>query len=352
MNNASLKRELSSKYHIFPSGPRNQISDVSSISVGHYRISSSQFNTGMTVIHPSENPYDKKHLAGFFCANGFGKFIGSTQIEELGIIETPIVLTNTLAVHSVANFVKDYVKEQNTEAFSINPVVGEINDSALSDIRKSTFTYDNFLSACTNASRKIEEGCVGAGTGGYCMGYKGGIGTASKILPAHSTGLSQDYTVGVLMVTNFEGLLNIKGYPIGFLEDTYKRNDLFSRDEGSCIIIVATDAPLDSRQLNRLAKRATYALGRVGSMYTHGSGDYAVTFSTYGDNLISESDTAERNFSFVFEEKLSYFFWATIEAVEAATYSALLHATDMQYQGYTLKAIGSSKIQECLEKLP
>ncbi|MBS1226681.1 MAG: aminopeptidase [Candidatus Aminicenantes bacterium] len=279
-------REFGLVVGVLPTGPLNAITDVAGVAVGQVTvIEGRDVRTGVTAILPHVgNVYQDKVPAGISVANGYGKLTGVTQVRELGTLETPIVLTNTLSVPAAADAVIDWTLglPGNERVASVNPVVGETNDGWLSDIRGRHVTKAHVLEAIRTASGgPVAEGAVGAGTGTTCFDYKGGIGTASRRLPDARGG----YTVGVLVQTNFGGVLTIRGVP-------FDRKDAGSGagatggtapnpgGDGSCLIVVATDAPLDARNLERLAKRALLGIARTGGYYSNGSGDYAVAFST------------------------------------------------------------------------
>ena len=280
-------RELGIKIGVLPTGAKNSITDVSGVKVGHTTlIKGDSVRTGVTAIIPHEgNIFQEKVPAAVFVGNGFGKLAGSTQIEELGNIETPIILTNTLNVATGINAVIRYSLDQkgNEEIRSVNAVIGETNDGYLNDIRGQHVNIEDVISAIEKANTVVEEGNVGAGTGTICFGFKGGIGTASRKLPESLSG----YTIGVLVQTNFGGNLQIDGAPVGeeFRKFSFRDRILDSAD-GSCMIVVATDAPLDSRNLKRLAKRAMLGLARTGGIASNGSGDYVISVSTAVENRI------------------------------------------------------------------
>jgi D-aminopeptidase len=266
-------------------GPLNAITDVEGVRVGHRTlVEGDSVRTGVTAILPhGGNIFREKVPAAIDVGNGFGKLVGYTQVKELGVIETPIVLTNTLSVFAAADALAGYVLAQpgNEDVSSVNAVAAETNDGFLNDIRARRVRAEDVRAAIESAkSGAVPEGSVGAGTGTRCMGWKGGIGTASRKLPQPMGG----HVVGVLVQTNFNGILTMNGAPVGrelgrhFLRDElhHARPD----EKGSCVIVVATDAPLDARQLQRLAKRALFGLAAVGSPMTHGSGDYVIAFST------------------------------------------------------------------------
>src|SRR5258706_9790424 len=276
-------RQLGITPGIFPVGKWNAITDVAGIKVGHFTlIKGNDIRTGVTAILPhAGNIFQDKVPAGIVVGNGYGKLMGSTQLDELGEIETPIILTNTLCVSRAAEALIDWTLAQtgNEETQSVNPVVGETNDGMLNNIRKMIVTKEHVLQAIVSAtSGPISEGCVGAGTGTVCFGWKGGIGTSSRVLPNNLGG----YTVGVLVQSNFGGILQIDGIPVGKkLGQYYLKNKLDDASaDGSIMIIAATDAPLSDRNLKRLAKRGLAGLARTGASMSDGSGDYVIAFST------------------------------------------------------------------------
>ena len=282
-------RDLGVVVGILPTGPLNAITDVGGVKVGHATIIRGEtIRTGVTAILPhSGNLFREKVPAAVFVGNAFGKLMGSTQVEELGEIETPILLTNTLAVGRVADAVIDYMLALpgNEDVRSINPIVGETNDGRLNDIRARAITRDDVFAAIRNAhDGAVEEGSVGAGTGTIAFDFKGGIGTASRRLPAKLGG----YTIGVLVQSNFGGILTIAGAPVGKeLGKYYLKQEL-----GSIMIVIATDAPVDARNLKRMGARAIMGLARTGAAGTNGSGDYAIAFSM--SNNKSRRPSAER----------------------------------------------------------
>jgi D-aminopeptidase len=292
--------DLGLKVGILPTGPLDAITDVAGVEVGHTTIvDGDDLHTGVTAIlpHPG-NLYREKVPGAVFVGNGFGKLAGSTQVDEMGDIETPILLTSTTSVPRVADAVISYMLALpgNEDVLSINPVVGETNDGYLSDIRARHISPDNVFAAIKNAkSGPVEEGSVGAGTGTVVFGWKGGIGTSSRLLPPKLGG----YTIGVLVQTNFGGVLTIAGAPVGReLGQYYLREELQqaggAKDSGngSVMIVVATDAPLDARNLKRLAARAWLGVARTGSSASNGSGDYAIAFSTAPQVRIRTADKA------------------------------------------------------------
>jgi len=339
---------------ILTPGPWNAITDVKGVTVGHTTLNKGDdIRTGVTVILPhSGNIFQQKVPAAVYVGNGFGKAIGFTQIEELGNIETPIALTNTLNVFLVANALIDYTLsvKGNGSIRSINPVVGETNDGWLNDIRGRHVSQQDVFNAIANAhGGVVEEGNVGAGTGTRCLGFKGGIGTSSRVLPNKKGG----YTVGVLVQTNFGGILTINGAPIGKeLHNYYMAEDVPYVVDGSCMIIIATDAPLTLRNLKRLAKRSFLALARVGSFSSNGSGDYSIAFSTNAELRIPYNSHRQLvSGQEVSNDDMSPLFLAVVEATEEAIYNSLFMAEDMEGQkGRTIKALPLSKTLDILEK--
>lgn len=346
-------RDLGLEIGIFRTGMLNAITDVSDVQVGQETIvRGDSVRTGVTAILPhSGNLFQEKVPAAIFVGNGFGKLLGVTQVEELGQIETPILLTNTLSVWDVADGVVDYMLALpgNENIRSINPIVGETNDGALNDIRGRHVTRLDAAKAIQAAKGGlVAEGCVGAGTGTICFGWKGGIGTSSRVLPSSLGG----FTVGVLVQTNFGGVLDIAGVPVGKELDRYSyRNEVKNPGDGSCMIVVATDAPLNSQQLRRLAERATLALGRTGSSMSHGSGDYVIAFSTSPDVRIRPTDKRIQAIPRFREDDLSPLFQATVESTEEAIYNSLLMATSVKgYKGTEVDALPIEKVRELLKK--
>lgn len=350
-------REWGLKIGVLEPGPLNAITDVVGVKVGHKTIiRGDSIRTGVTAIIPHEgNIFQEKVPAAVYVANGFGKLTGSTQVEELGYLETPIILTNTLSVPVAAEAVIDYILSWpgNERVLSVNPIVGETNDGWLNDIRARVITKQDVLEAIRKASSgPVEEGAVGAGTGTTCFSFKGGIGTASRKLPQAQGG----YTVGVLVQTNFGGVLQIKGL---LVEEWLKKQaetekaSLATQENGSCMIIVATDAPLDSRNLRRLAKRALLGLARTGGYYANGSGDYAIAFSTApalrfksGDKSLTQQIEVLKN------EAMSPLFQAAAEAAEEAILNSLFKATRVKGRdGHTAEPLPLEKLKPWLEKM-
>jgi D-aminopeptidase len=284
--------------------------------------------------------------------NGFGKLAGVTQIQELGTIETPVVLTNTLSVPVAANALIDHTLslDGNEQVRSVNPVVGETNDGWLNDIRGRHVEEEHVLEAIENArGGSIEQGVVGAGTGTICFGFKGGIGTSSRKLPGKAGG----YTVGVLVQSNFGGVLRVAGVPVGKELGRYymseREND---SPEGSCMIVVATDAPLGSRNLERLAQRAMMGLARTGGISSNGSGDYVVAFSTHQEVRTSYRDEKNyRSVKLLRNDAMSPLFMAVIEATEEAIINSLFAATAVTGRnGHTIEELPEDKVLEILDR--
>lgn len=332
---------------ILQTGHWNAITDVPGVKVGHVTlIKGDSIRTGVTVIVPhSGNMFQEKVPAAVYVGNGFGKITGTTQIEELGNLETPIALTNTLNVPIVANAMIDYILNYpgNEEVQSVNTVVGETNDGYLNDIRGRHVQAGDVEKALQIAtSGPVAEGNVGAGTGTVCMGFKGGIGTSSRVLPNSKGG----YTVGVLVQTNFGGILSIDGAPVGKTLGTYYMSgETDYKVDGSCMIIIATNAPLSSRNLKRLAKRSFLALGSVGSFSSNGSGDYSIAFSTDSANYVPyEQANSVKEVPRLSNDAMSPLFLAVKEATEEAIYNSLFMAQDMKgYQGHEVKALPLEK---------
>ncbi|MFQ6093887.1 MAG: P1 family peptidase [bacterium] len=347
-------RDVGIEVGILSPGSENAITDVAGVRVGHTTLrQGNAVRTGVTAILPhGGNIFQEKVPAAVYVGNGFGKAVGFTQIEELGEIETPIVLTNTLSVPTAAEAVIDYVLDLpgNEAVRSVNPVVGETNDGWLNDIRGRHVKKSHVIEAIQEAhSGAVEEGSVGAGTGTRCLGFKGGIGTSSRLLPQSKGG----YTVGVLVQTNFGGLLRINGAPVGReLGQFYMSGDMPYGRDGSCMIVVATDAPLDSRNLNRLAKRAMFGLARTGSFSSNGSGDYVIAFSTHRSvRRPYEPRKMGRQVELLYNTSMSPLFLAVVEATEEAVYNSMLKATTVTgSNGHTIEAIPIDKVLEICAK--
>jgi D-aminopeptidase len=350
--------DLGLKVGVLPPGPLDAITDVEGVEVGQTTIvRDDNIRTGVTAVlpHPG-NLYREKVPAAVFVGNGFGKLSGSTQVDEMGNIETPILLTSTTSVPRVSDALISYMLALpgNEDVLSINPVVGETNDGYLNDIRGRHIAPEDVFAAIRNAKGgPVEEGGVGAGTGTVAFGWKGGIGTASRRLP-HSLG---GYTLGVLVQTNFGGVLTIAGAPVGpALGQYYLRKDLQQsssgkdKADGSCMIVVATDAPLDARNLKRLAARAWLGVGRTGSSASNGSGDYAIAFSTALEGRVRGNDKAlARSVEVVTNDAMSPLFQAAIEATEEAVYNSMFKATTTTGNGHTVDALPIEKTVEILK---
>ncbi|MGC4234875.1 MAG: P1 family peptidase [Niabella sp.] len=340
---------------ILPTGTYNAVTDVPGVKIGHTTlIKDSHIRTGVTAILPhAGNMFQQKVPAAVYVGNGFGKMMGISQIEELGNIETPILLTNTLNAPIVANAVIDHMLALpgNENVRSVNSVVGETNDGGLNDIRGRHVQASHVMAALSNAtSGTVAEGNVGAGTGTECLGFKGGIGTASRKLPASKGG----YTVGVLVQTNFGGVLNINGAPVGReLRNFYMQDPKDSyKADGSCMIIIATDAPLSSRNLKRLAKRSYIAFGNVGSFSSNGSGDYSLAFSTHPEVRIPHNNkSTEFTTKDVSNDGMSALFMAVWEATEEAILNSMFMAEDMKGKdGREVKAIPIHETLQIMKK--
>lgn len=339
---------------VLPAGRWNAITDVPGVTVGHTTlIKGDNIRTGVTAILPhGGNIFQEKVPAAVFTGNGFGKLAGTTQVAELGNLETPVVLTNTLNVATAMEAVIEHTLQQkgNEQVQSVNAVVGETNDGWLNDIRQRPVSKNDVLQALQNAKAgPVAEGCVGAGTGTTCFGFKGGIGTASRRVPQSLGG----YTVGVLVQTNFGGVLQINGAPVGQELGKYYLSDRLNNPaDGSCMIVVATNAPIDSRNLSRLAKRAFMGLAKTGGIASNGSGDYVIAFSTADSLRIPHnSKTPVQSFPLLDNESVSPLFMAAIEATEEAIINSLLAATDMKGRdGHTLTAIPKEKLMTILKK--
>lgn len=313
-------------------GPLNAITDVKGVKVGHQTIiEGDNIRTGVTAIipHPG-NVFQQKVPAAVYVGNGFGKLMGTTQIEELGNIETPIILTNTLSVPTAADALIDYTFQfdENADVRSVNPVAGETNDGYLNDIRGRHIAKQDVLEAIGSAKRgSVSQGNVGAGTGTIAFGFKGGIGTSSRKLPERLGG----YTVGVLVQTNFGGVLQIAGVPVGKeLGKYYLSDELNETPDGSCMIVVTTDAPLNSRNLKRLAKRAMLGLAKTGGIASNGSGDYVIAFSAAESVRVPyQSENTIRKQHVLRNSSVSPLFMAVNEATEEAIINSLFHAETM-----------------------
>ncbi len=336
---------------IFSPGPNNAITDVPGVRVGQVTLNQGDnVRTGITAIFPhGGNPYLERVPAAVHVGNGFGKLTGSTQVRELGELETPILLTCTLCVWRAADALADWMlaRQGMERVRSLNPVVAETNDGTLNDIRRRPITPEAVRAALEGAtSGPVQEGSVGAGTGTVAFGWKGGIGTSSRVLPKSLGG----HHVGVLVQTNFGGVLQIMGVPVGQALGQFAfQNDVSpERGNGSVIVVIATDAPLSDRNLERVAARAMMGLGRTGSSAANGSGDYAIAFSTAAEvrrpwNAKSLTTTELAN------EEVSAVFQAVVEATEEAVYNSLFMATTTTGNGRTVSALPLDKVRALLE---
>jgi len=331
-------RDLGLAPGVFPPGALNAITDVAGVRVGHVTLMEGErIRTGVTAILPrASNLFQDKVPGGVFVGNAFGKLAGSTQVQELGTIESPIILTNTLSVGAGIEGAVQWTLQQpgNEKVVSVNAVVGETNDSGLNDIRLMYVTREHVLSAIHNAKTgPVAEGSVGAGTGTICFGWKGGIGTSSRALPKAYGG----FTLGVLVQTNFGGVLTMGGAPVGKELGRYAYSA--SGGDGSCMIVVATDAPLSGRQCQRLAARAVFGLARTGSSFSNGSGDFAIAFSTAPVKGVS-----------ITSDEMSPLFEAALECTEEAVYNSLLRATTVNSADRRTEAIPVEKVRQILER--
>lgn len=341
-------RALGIEFGVLKIGPKNSITDVPGVSVGHLtKVEGSNIRTGVTAILAHQgNLYKEKVPAAIYIGNGFGKLMGYSQVKELGTIETPIVLTNTLSVPMAAQGVMQYSLKNNPEIKSVNPIVGETNDGRLNDIRGFHIQPKDVLLAIENASTDaVTEGNVGAGTGTVCFGFKGGIGSSSRILPKSLGG----YTLGVLVQTNFGGVLQINGVKVGKALGQYAFKDVILQDvDGSCMIVIITDAPIDARNLERIAKRAMMGLAKTGGIASNGSGDYVIAVSTAEQNRIKYNKDKSYQPLLLKNQELSPLFLATIEATEEAIINSLFAAKTTTSNGYSIKEL---PIEEVLKLL-
>jgi D-aminopeptidase len=336
-------REAGITIGILPTGPLNAITDVVGVKVGQVTIiEGANIRTGVTAILPhGGNLYQDKVPAGFSVGNAYGKFMGSTQIQELGEIETPIVLTNTLNVPEAAAGIVEWTLKQpgNEQVRSVNAVVGETNDGTLNDIRARRVRPADAVAAIEGAKTgTVQEGAVGAGTGTIAFSWKGGIGTSSRKLPASLGG----WTVGVLVQTNYGGVLQVAGVPVGQALGQYYLKDELSKasGDGSCIVVIATDAPLSDRNLERLAHRGLLGIVRTGSPMTNGSGEYAVAFSTNLDvRRTAQRRSQPSPIVDLPNDQMSPLFEAAVEAAEEAAINSLFAATPMDGNGRHIDAL-------------
>jgi D-aminopeptidase len=343
---------------VFEPGSLNAITDVDGVSVGHLTLSDGdRTRTGITVVVPhTGNVFQDKVPGAVFVGNAFGKLAGSTQVDELGTIETPIALTNTLAVGAVVEGLVQWTlaRPGNDEVRSVNALVGETNDGGLNDIRTLAVRPAHVLAALQAARRgAVEEGSVGAGTGTRAFGWKGGVGTSSRRL-AQPLG---SYTVGVLVQSNYGGVLMMDGAPVGKRLGRYayqpaNRGGDGGAGDGSCMIVVATDAPLDARDLKRLAARAVFGLARTGSSFSNGSGDFAVAFSTHASLRVRFGREEPASRTLLPTDGVSPLFQAVLEATEEAVYNSLLKATTVKSAVGTAEAIPIERVREILTAYP
>jgi D-aminopeptidase len=347
-------RDLGVKPGVFPTGKLNAITDVAGVRVGQTTIvEGDSVRTGVTAILPhAGNLFSDRVPAALHVGNGFGKITGVTQLRELGELETPILLTCTLCVWRAADAMVGWLLEQPgmSNVRSINPVVAETNDGTLNDIRARPIKPEHVRAALTSASSgAVAEGAVGAGTGTVAVGWKGGIGTSSRVLPPALGG----WTIGVLVQTNFGGILQVLGAPVGkelgqyaFKRDAQSPGE---RGDGSCVMVIATDAPLSDRNLERLAARAIMGLARTGSSASNGSGDYVLAFST--SDKVRRAATATRlTTEELANEQMSGLFEGAVEATEEAIYNSLFQATTTTANGHTIEALPLDKVKAILAK--
>ena len=354
----SRPREMGLEIGLFKPGKWNAITDVDGVTVGHATVTQGDsVRTGVTIIKPHDgNLFNEKVMAAVHVTNGYGKAVGFTQVEELGTIETPIGLTNTLNTFSVADDILGYMLAVRGHKGTVNPVVGETNDGRLNDIAGRHVQNHHTLSAIRNAkSGHVAEGSVGAGTGTRALGFKGGIGTASRVLPREARG----YTVGVLVQTNFGGSLMINGAPVGreLKKSPFAESIPYDEDEGSCMIVIATDAPLSNRNLKRMAKRVDHAFGRVGAYSSNGSGDYAIIFSTHPANRVTGGtgqfggpNDMEVTRKDIRNRNMNGLFMATVEATEEAIINSLFMSETVSSKYGTIEALPVQKTMEILKK--
>jgi D-aminopeptidase len=353
-------RDLGITPGVLEPGPLNAITDVTGVRVGQVTlIEGDKVRTGVTAILPhGGNLFQDKVPGGVFVGNAFGKLAGSTQVQELGTIETPIVLSNTLAVGTVVDSVVSWTLAQlgNEGVRSVNALAGETNDGGLNDIRPKPVRKEHVLAAIREAREgPVAEGGVGAGTGTIAFGFKGGIGTSSRVAPIEG----KSYVVGVLVQTNFGGVLSIDGVPVGkeLGRHSFARTGTGSGSgsgsdtaDGSCMIVVATDAPLSPKDLSRLAARAIFGLARTGSSYSNGSGDFAIAFSTAKELRVAHGSTAITPRPSLPTDAVSPLFEAVLEATEEAVLNSLLKAETMTGNGRTAQALDIDRLKALLRK--
>ena len=356
-NDRPRARDIGLAVGIFDTGPLNAITDVAGVKVGHATvIEGDDVRTGVTAIIPAPgNLYTHPVPAWIHVGNGYGKLIGETQVREFGEIETPILLTCTLCVWSAADALKEWNYEQpGMGEHTLNPIVGETNDSRVNNMWANPVQREHVFEALANAGDgPVAEGSVGAGTGTQAFGWKGGIGTSSRVLPGSLGG----YRIGVLVQTNYGGVLTINGAPVGrelgnyaFRQDLEGTGSDDRSDDGSIMMVVATDAPLNARSLDRLAMRAMMGLARTGSYASNGSGDYVIAFSTH-ESVRRPRESAEPVASeSLVNSSMSPLFAATAEATEEAIYNAIFKATTVSSARGTLHAVPVEEVVEILEK--
>jgi len=350
----SRARELGIPFGILPTGLLNAITDVPGVKVGQVtKIQGRDIRTGVTAILPhGGNLFQEKVPAAIFVGNGFGKLAGVTQVQELGNLESPIILTNTLSVAAgIEGIIRYSLSQPGNEAVqSVNALVGETNDGFLNDIRGMHISPEEVMQAIQSAKQgKVEEGNVGAGTGTVCFGWKGGIGTASRKLPESLGG----HTVGVLVQSNFGGNLQIGGIPVGEKLGRYPFKDALEKSDGSCMIVVATDAPILERNLERLAQRAMMGLAKTGGIASNGSGDYVIAFSTAEGLRVPHSIPSQQlqKAEFLGNEGMTSLFMAVIEATEEAIINSLFAAETMVgKENRKIDALPKEKVLEWIQK--
>lgn len=355
-------RDLGLAPGVFAPGARNAITDVAGVAVGHATLNQGDdVRTGVTVVVPhGGNVFQDKVPGAVFVGNAFGKLAGSTQVDELGTIETPIALTNTLSVGAVMEGVVKWTLDQpgNDSVRSVNALVGETNDGGLNDIRGQHVRPQHVLEALKAAGTgDVQEGSIGAGMGTRAFGWKGGIGTSSRKLDARYG----SYTVGVLVQSNFGGVLTMGGAPVGRLLGRYDYRptaqqadgpSAVNNGDGSCMIVVATDAPLAARDLKRLAARAVFGLARTGSSFSNGSGDFAIAFSTAPDLRTRFGSSATQTRTLLPADGVSPLFQAALEATEEAVYNSLLKATPVASRFGKAEALPIDRIKEIVSRYP
>jgi D-aminopeptidase len=345
-------RQLGVAPGIFQPGANNAITDVAGVLVGQTTVDDGDsIHTGITAILPhAGNMFLQRVPAAIYVGNGFGKLLGVTQVGELGEIETPILLTCTLCVWRAADAMVAWMLAQPDmqNVKSINPVVGETNDGTLNAIRSRPITPDEVVRAIESArGGPVQEGSVGAGRGTIAFGWKGGIGTSSRVLPKSLGG----WTVGVLVQTNYGGILQVDGAPVGreLNQYAFQRNMQNPHGDGSCMIVVATDAPILDRNLRRLAKRAIMGLARTGSFASNGSGDYVIAFSA-NPSLVRGADARRPDVTELTNDEMSGLFEGVVEATEEAIYNSLFMATPVTNQGHTVKPVPIDSVKMILKK--